>query len=70
MTLKLRFSDFRTITRARSLSSVVERDAFFAIGHALLDAHLPLPLGVRLLGLTLSGMVDGEPEAVQATLPL
>ena len=70
VTLKLRFSDFRTITRARSLSSVVERDAFFAIGHALLDAHLPLPLGVRLLGLTLSGMVDGEPEAVQATLPL
>jgi DNA polymerase-4 len=48
VTLKLRFSDFRTITRARSLSSVVERDAFFAIGHALLDAHLPLPLGVRL----------------------
>ena len=69
LTLKLRYADFRTLTRARSVAGVVERDDFAAIGHALLDAQLPAEQGIRLLGLTLSGIVEGE-EEVQPGLPL
>ena len=70
VTLKLRHADFRTITRARSLAEPVRsRDAFAAIGHQLLAAHLPVPGGVRLLGLTLSALGRQEP-AEQPALPL
>jgi DNA polymerase-4 len=64
VTLKLRHADFTTITRARSLATpVADRDALFAIGKALMLAELPVPGGVRLLGLTLSGLAgDEEPH--------
>ncbi|KQU49634.1 DNA polymerase IV [Sphingomonas sp. Leaf339] len=59
VTLKLRRADFTTITRARSLiRPVADRTEFFGIGHDLLAAQLPVPGGVRLLGLTLSALVD------------
>ena len=72
ITLKLRTSDFRTITRARSLPLfVADRAEFFAIGHALLDETLPLPLPVRLMGLTLSALEgDGESERKPDTAQL
>ncbi|MFA6124348.1 DNA polymerase IV [Sphingomonas sp.] len=71
VTLKLRFSDFRTITRARSLAhGVFDRETFFASGLTLLDAQLPVPLGVRLIGLTLSGIVDAPTDDEQPSLPL
>lgn len=71
VTLKLRHADFRTITRARSLSAPVpSRDAFLAIGTDLLQAQLPVAGGVRLLGLTLSAFGSGEAESQQAALPL
>ncbi|WP_267380926.1 MULTISPECIES: DNA polymerase IV [unclassified Sphingomonas] len=70
VTLKLRHADFRTITRARSLAEpVCDQARFLAIGRALLAAQLPVADGVRLLGLTLSGIVDEAPE-VQPSLPL
>ena len=57
VTLKLRFADFRTITRARSAPHpIATRAAFDAAGDALLAAQLPLPGGIRLLGLTLSAL--------------
>ena len=70
VTLKLRRADFQTITRARSLAApVVDQAQFLDIGRALLAPLLPVMGGIRLLGLTLSGIVaDGE--AVQPTLPL
>ena len=56
VTLKLRLSDFTIRTRARSLDRYVEgREEFARIGRELLDDVLPLPLPVRLMGLTLSG---------------
>ncbi len=68
VTLKLRHADFRTITRARSFSCAVpDQAAFLAAGLELLTPLLPVPDGVRLLGLTLSGMIgeadddDGQP---------
>jgi len=61
VTLKLRHPDFRTVTRARSGEPVRDRDTFLNIGRALLAAELPVPNGVRLLGLTLSALgVDGD----------
>ncbi|WP_017671208.1 DNA polymerase IV [Blastomonas sp. AAP53] len=57
VTLKARYSDFHTITRARSLAHPVSsRAAFGAIGQSLIDQILPLHNGIRLLGLTLSGL--------------
>ena len=59
VTLKLRHADFRTITRARSFAApVADIDAFLAAGDALLAAQLPIAGGVRLLGLTLSGIAS------------
>jgi DNA polymerase-4 len=68
VTLKLRHADFRTITRARSSqAAVTDKAAFLAAGLDLLMAQLPVPDGVRLLGLTLSGIMGDEDE-VQPSL--
>ena len=61
VTLKLRHADFRTITRARSFAAAITgREALLDAGQVLLAALLPVPEGVRLLGLTLSGFVDDD----------
>ncbi len=63
VTLKLRFADFHTLSRARSVASVVEtRPAFGKLGMDLLDALLPLPQPVRLMGLGLS-LLESEEDA-------
>jgi DNA polymerase IV len=79
--LKARYSDFRTITRSRSPGHILESKAeFAALGHQLLDAILPVPIGIRLLGLTLTNIVQdgdahrftahsGQPAAQQSELP-
>ena len=67
VTLKVKFADFRQITRAHSLDRPIgDRATIAAIGAALLRALGPLDRGVRLLGLTLSAL--GEPGDGQ--LPL
>jgi DNA polymerase IV len=59
VTLKLRTTDFATITRSRTLPDVLtDRAVFVATGHDLLEPLLPLPQPVRLMGLTLSGLED------------
>ena len=63
VTLKLRFADFHTLSRARSVAAVVEtRPAFGKLGMDLLDALLPLPQPVRLMGLGLS-LLESEEDA-------
>lgn len=70
LTLKLRFADFRTITRARTLAFVfTDRASFGEEGWALLAALMPVEQGIRLLGLTLSGL-QGEEAERQPALPL
>lgn len=55
--MKARYSDFRTLTRSKSLPrNVHDRSEFAGIGHALLDQILPAEMGIRLLGLTLGGI--------------
>ncbi len=63
VTLKLRYTDFRLVTRARSLTHFVSDKAeFVKLGHDLLDEMLPLPLPIRLMGLTLSALEGEESE--------
>ncbi|MBV7255724.1 DNA polymerase IV [Pacificimonas sp. WHA3] len=58
ITLKMKFADFQQITRAQSFAAPVADKAVFAkVGRELLADQLPVPKGVRLLGLTLSGLV-------------
>jgi len=71
VTLKLRYADFTTLTRARSVPHwIADKAEFAALGHALLDELLPLPQPVRLMGLTLSSLESGEdnkPDAEGST---
>ncbi len=65
VTLKLRYADFKTITRARSVPQWIEdRDSFSSLGFELLDGLMPLPQPVRLMGLTLSAL-EQEPDDVE-----
>lgn len=68
VTLKLKYSDFRQITRARSLAGAISgRGEFARLADELLEGVLPVPRGVRLLGLTLSGLETRTPlDAVQS----
>lgn len=71
VTLKLKFNDFTPLTRARSLPrAVVDKAEFADIARALLDAQLPLPKPVRLMGLTLSALEGDEPEHPDETIAL
>lgn len=66
VTLKVKYQDFRQITRAKSNEDyVADKAAFGAIAHALLSALLPVPKGVRLLGLTLSGLETAATTSIK-----
>jgi DNA polymerase-4 len=61
VTLKLKFTDFRIMTRSASLPEWVSgREQFAATARALLESALPLPQPIRLMGLTLSGLEGAE----------
>jgi DNA polymerase-4 len=72
ITLKLRYNDFHTITRARSFGEpVLNRAQFTDAGHGLLLALCPVEKPIRLLGLTLSGLEQpGDPRLEQLDLGL
>jgi DNA polymerase-4 len=68
LVLKARYSDFRTLTRSRTVGHILsDRVEFASLGHALLDQILPAEMGIRLLGLTLSGLVGEEGVQDDAT---
>lgn len=61
ITLKIKFSDFRIITRASSFKEpVLERAIFWEAASHLLQSEFPFHRGIRLLGLTLSSFSEGE----------
>lgn len=63
VTLKVKFTDFQIMTRAKSVPHWVEDKAEFArLARELLEEALPLPMPIRLMGLTLSNLDTGESE--------
>jgi DNA polymerase-4 len=63
VTLKLKFTDFQLMSRAKSLPRAIEGKSEFArLSRAILDEILPLPMPVRLMGLTLSSLEGEEGE--------
>ena len=53
VTLKVKFADFETITRSRSVSAVVaNRDDLARLAIGLLEDTMPLPKAVRPLGVS------------------
>ncbi|WP_447762063.1 DNA polymerase IV [Sphingopyxis panaciterrae] len=66
VTLKLRYADFRTITRAKSVAApILDGTSLLAAGEAILAPLLPTEQGIRLLGLTLSKF-EGEEDYEEA----
>jgi DNA polymerase-4 len=62
--LKVKYCDFRIVTRARSLDRpVAGLGEFLALGRALLSPLLPPERSIRLLGLGLSGLGEGAAPA-------
>jgi DNA polymerase-4 len=74
VTLKLKFTDFRIITRSTTVSAPISGRAEFAsVARGLLDAVLPLRQPIRLMGLTLSaleGAQEDKPPRDEAQLRL
>ncbi len=72
VTLKVKFSDFQIITRSRTLGTcVASREELERTSLELLGGLMPVPKGVRLLGVTLSGLEHEQDEAgPQMSLPL
>src|SRR5215207_6138825 len=71
VTLKVKFQDFEQITRSRSSASAVEcRVSLEKAALDLLSALFPLRKGVRLLGVTLSGLDTEEKRERRAQLAL
>ena len=60
VTLKVKFADFELITRSKSFTAPVDRHGFDAAGQALLDTLQPVPKGIRLLGLGLHNLIEGN----------
>jgi len=71
VTLKVKYADFRQITRARSHGGVIaSEEVFVASALEVLRPLFPVERGIRLLGVTLSGLSvgGGEEEGEQMTL--
>lgn len=61
VTLKLKYTDFQITSRARTRAEpIADKAEFAAIARSLLDEALPLPMPIRLMGLTLSKLENDE----------
>jgi DNA polymerase-4 len=72
VTVKVKYRDFRIVTRARSLPrNVTGADEFAGTAAALLRTLLPPEMGIRLLGAGLSNLCEHSAEAPrELELPL
>jgi DNA polymerase-4 len=71
VTLKVKFFDFEIITRARSVSTpVTSRDHLERLAVGLLQAEMPLPKSVRLLGVSLSSLSTSATDEVEPQFDL
>lgn len=64
VTLKVKYADFQQITRSKSLrQEIMDKAVFENVAGHLLDGLFPLRNTVRLIGVTLSGLVGAAPDA-------
>jgi len=64
VTLKVKYNDFKIITRSRTGHvPVVDKDELLSVAHELLAGVFPAPRPIRLLGVTLSGLGEGADES-------
>ena len=72
VTLKVKFADFTIITRSTSFAGAIDgHPEFAAAGQALLAALMPVPRGIRLLGLGLHNLIEvNNQEPVQLGLAI
>jgi DNA polymerase IV len=72
VTLKVKYGDFRLISRSKSFAAPVpDLAAFTLAGQALLSALHPLPKGIRLLGLGLHNLSEqGQDQPAQLGLAI
>ena len=64
VTLKVKFGDFTLISRSKSFASPIpDFVSFEGAGQALLEALLPVPKGIRLLGLGLHSILEEDETA-------
>jgi DNA polymerase-4 len=69
--LKVKYADFRLITRSRSLAQAVAgRAELEQLSLDLLSRLMPVPKGVRLLGVTLSSLTTDTEAGSQMSLSL
>jgi len=71
VTLKVKFADFQQITRSRSMSEEIgNKDVILHLAEELLEGLFPMEKGVRLLGVTLSGLnTDTEDDEQEEDSP-
>ncbi|MBX7539791.1 DNA polymerase IV [Qipengyuania sphaerica] len=63
VTLKMKYTDFQIFSRAKTVDRpITERAEFERISRELLEEVLPLPMPIRLMGLTLSKLEHDGPE--------
>ena len=61
VTLKVKFADFRQITRSKSVADVIDSLAELeSLSLSLLEPLLPTRKGVRLLGISLSSLTQAQ----------
>jgi DNA polymerase IV len=71
ITLKVKYADFEQITRSRSVPHAIASQAEMErLSRELLSALMPVPKGVRLLGVTLSSLIGGDESSRQMALGL
>ncbi|MEC8838141.1 MAG: DNA polymerase IV [Pseudomonadota bacterium] len=63
VTLKMKYTDFQIFSRARTVDRpIASKEEFADVGRALLEEVLPLPMPIRLMGLTLSKLERDTPD--------
>ena len=69
VTLKIKYSNFKMITRSRSVSNALaDASSISSIAKELMIATLPSPRGIRLLGLSVSKFNDVPPLEMMRTV--
>jgi DNA polymerase IV len=61
-TLKVKFSDFELITRSRSVALIDSANDLSSLAVELLKQLMPPKKAIRLLGISVSGFIEVEPE--------